>query len=152
MSKFKYVCDNFCIEELVSPQVYKDRAHRQDWWRFFDPIALEGLDKLRERFGPMTINNYKWGGDRKFSGYHAKGEYKRSEYSGHRAWGSFDILFNNHTAEEVRIMLLGDEPKVAGYRPSIKGFEEITELEVGISWFHVRFNSNIEGVLVYPIS
>jgi hypothetical protein len=64
-------------------------------------------------------------------------------------WGAFDILFSDCTAEEVRIDLLGEEPTENKIYPSIPGFEEITELEYDITWFHVRFCSNIDGVLVY---
>jgi hypothetical protein len=64
-------------------------------------------------------------------------------------WGAFDVLFKDHTAEEVRIDLLGEEPTKNMIYPSIEGFEEITELEYDITWFHVRFCSNIDGVLVY---
>lgn len=146
---YKYVCDHFCIEELVSPAVYEAKGDK--CWRWFDSVALKGLDKLREKFGRMTINNWKWGGIYDGRGFHFKGEENRSEFSGHRMWASFDIGFEDYTAAEVREILLGSEPTESGVLPSIEGFEEITELEFGITWFHVRFNSNIDGVLVYPV-
>ncbi len=142
-----YKCKYFDIRELVSPEVHRLKGDR--CWRFFSPIALKGLDKLREKYGPITINNWHIGGDRKFSGFHLKGEYNRSEFSGHRMWGAFDLLFGNFTAETVRIDLLGHEPEKNGTLPSIEGFEEITEIEYGITWGHIRFGSNIDGVFVY---
>jgi len=142
-----YKCKYFTIEELVSPNVYDAKGDR--CWRWFNPIALKGLDKLREKFGPITINNYSTGQQRKFSGFHLQGEFNRSEFSGHRQWGAFDLKPHRLTAEEMRIELLGHEPTENGILPSIEGFEEITELEYGISWVHVRFCSNIDGVLVY---
>jgi len=144
-----YKCEHFCIEELVSPKVFRDRERRQDWWRFFDPRALQGLDALREEFGRVTINNWKWGGDRDGSGFHLAGEEKRSEYSGHRQWGAFDLIFNDISAKDVRIALLGEEPTENKIYPKIERYPDITELEYDISWFHVRFCSNIDGVLVY---
>lgn len=142
-----YKCKHFDIKELVSPQVYEDKGEKA--WRFFNPVALKGLDKLREKFGRVTINNWSYGGDRKFSGYHHKGEFNRSEFSGHRQWGAFDLIFNDITAKDARIALLGEEPTTNKIYPAIEGFEEITELEYDITWFHVRFCSNIDGVLVY---
>ena len=142
-----YKCEYFAIQELVSPKVYKAKGDR--CWRWFDPVALKGLDKLREKFGPLTINNWHTGGNRDGSGFHFAGEEKRSEFSGHRMWGSFDIIPSKLTAKQMRIELLGYEPSNNGVLPSIDGFEEITELETHISWFHVRFCSNIDGVLVY---
>jgi len=144
-----YKCKHFCIEELVSPAVYEARKRKQDWWRFLNPVALEGLDKLQEKYGRVIINDWKWGGEFDGSGFHLLGEENRSEYSGHRMWGSFDMKFKEYSAKEVRIDLLGHEPEVNGILPSIPGFEEITELEYAINWFHVRFCSNIDGVLVY---
>ena len=142
-----YKCKHFCIEELVSPAVYEKKGEK--CWRWFNPIALQGIDKLRDRYGGMTINNWKWGGNRDGSGFHFKGEENRSEFSGHRMWGSFDIIPQQLSALELRIDLLGHEPTQNGLLPSIKGFEEITEIEYGVTWFHVRFCSNIDGVLVY---
>jgi hypothetical protein len=146
---YVYQCEHFDIKELVSQKAYLAKGDK--CWRFFNPIALEGLDKLRKKYGPITINNWHTGGERKFSGFHLPGEFNRSEYSGHRMWGAFDLIFHKIQAEEVRIDLLGHEPKKAGYLPQIEEFPEITELEIGISWFHVRFCSNIDGVLVYPV-
>jgi hypothetical protein len=140
-----YKCKYFHIKELVSPKVYTQKGEKA--WRFFNPVALQGLDKLREKYGAMTINN----SNRHYSGFHLKGEYNRSEYSGHRMWGAFDVLFKDHTAEEVRIDLLGEEPTKNMIYPSIEGFEEITELEYDITWFHVRFCSNIDGVFNFPL-
>lgn len=142
-----YKCEYFDIRELVSPSVYEAKGDR--CWRWFDPVALKGLDKLREKFGPLTINNWHSGGDRKYSGFHMKGEYNRSEFSGHRMWGSFDLIPVRLSPKKMRIDLLGDEPTQNAVRPVIIGFEEITELEYNINWFHVRFCSNIDGVLVY---
>jgi len=147
-----YKCEHFEIEELVSPAVHEARKHKQDWWRFFNPLALKGLDKLRDRYGSITINNWKWGGIYDGRGFHFQGEEKRSEFSGHRQWGSFDLSPNEVTAEEMRVDLLGFEPTENGILAPIEGFEEITELEYGITWFHVRFCSNIDGVLVYSPS
>ncbi len=142
-----YKCKYFDIRELVSPSVYEAKGDR--CWRWFDPVALQGLDKLRDRFGPLTINNWHLEGDRDGSGFHFAGEEKRSEFSGHRQWGSFDILPSKLSPKQMRIALLGYEPTQNGILPTIDGFEEITELEYQINWFHVRFCSNIDGVLVY---
>jgi hypothetical protein len=46
-----YKCKYFSIQELVSPTVYQQKG--EGAWRFFNPVALKGLDKLRERYGAM---------------------------------------------------------------------------------------------------
>ena len=144
-----YKCKHFIIQELVSKKVYE--AKGEQCWRWFNPIALRGMDKLRERYGPMRMNDWYWGGQDDGRGYHFVGEEKRSEFSGHRHWGSFDPIFSKVTAKEVRIDLLGHEPTSNGVLKPIEGFEEITEIEYGeqVTWFHHRYCSNINGVLVY---
>ncbi|PHQ82936.1 MAG: hypothetical protein COB69_00360 [Phycisphaera sp.] len=150
-----YKCKHFGIKELVSPKIYLAKGAKA--WRFFNPEALKGLDQLREEFGPCYINTWGFSGPNflgqiyQYSGVHLDDEFKRSVYSGHPNWGAFDIKFKNYTAEEVRIKLLGEEPTKAGYYPKIERYPNITELEVGITWFHARFCSNVDGVLVYPI-
>jgi hypothetical protein len=63
-----YKCKYFHIKELVSPKVYTQKGEKA--WRFFNPVALQGLDKLREKYGAMTINN----SNRHYSGFHLKGK------------------------------------------------------------------------------
>jgi len=50
-----YKCDHFKIQELVSPGVYKDRGDKA--WELLDDRLLMTLDKLRERYGPIIVNN-----------------------------------------------------------------------------------------------
>ena len=149
-----YKCVHFDIKELVSPEAYRLKGER--CWRWFPEDVLRGLDMLWEEFGGgVYINTWGFNNPKvigqvySFSGYHMKGEYKRSEFSGHRMWCSFDIKFTKHTSKEVRIKLLGFEPTSNQFLPKIERHPFITELEYGISWFHVRFISNVKGVLVY---
>ena len=144
-----YKCKHFCIEELVSPKTYELKGEK--CWRWFPEKALRGLDALRDEFGGMTINNWKWGGNRRYSGFHLPSDPQdRSQFSGHRQWQSFDCIFADHSAEEVRIKLLGHEPVKNGYLPQIERHPDITEIEIGVNWLHVRFNSNVgKQVLVY---
>lgn len=149
-----YKCKHFNIKELVSPEAY--RLKGEACWRWFNPDHLRALDSLWDEFGGgVYINTWGLGNPMvlgqvfSFSGFHMKDEYKRSEFSGHRMWQSFDIKFTKHTAEEVRTKLLGFEPTKNEYLPTIERHPLITELEYGISWFHVRFGSNTNGILVY---
>lgn len=150
-----YKCKHFGIKELVSPKAYELKGEK--CWRWFPEEALRGLDLLWKEFGGGVYINT-WGFNNpnilgkvfSYSGYHMASEYtKRSEFSGHRMWAAFDIKFSKHTAEEVRIKLLGFEPTTNQFLPRIERHPNITELEYGVSWLHVRFNSNLKGVLVY---
>ena len=55
-----YKCKHFTIKELVSPQVYNKFGEFA--WKFFDERFLKDLDTIREYHGPITINNWCYGG------------------------------------------------------------------------------------------
>lgn len=51
----------FCIEELVDKEVYNKYGDAA--WKFIDEMLIECILVVREELGkPMTINNWKWGG------------------------------------------------------------------------------------------
>ena len=51
MYKTKY----FTIKELVNPDLLK-KIGEETAWKMFDPRLLKMADKIREKFGPCTIN------------------------------------------------------------------------------------------------
>ena len=58
----------FKIFELVPLHIYK--IYGEGAWKFIDPRLIEMIDLIKEHFnkGTMAINNYRWGGDRNWSG------------------------------------------------------------------------------------
>ena len=80
----------FRPEELVPPESVKD------WYRFCDYNMLIALDKIRERFGSITINNYLWGGKLKYSGYRPPYCTEGEATSQHRYGRAFDLKFQTH--------------------------------------------------------
>jgi len=60
--QMKTIKDYFCIEELVDKTVFD--KYGESAWKFLDETILESLLIIREGIGfPMTINNWKWGGN-----------------------------------------------------------------------------------------
>jgi len=49
-----HICKHFKIQELVPPAVFDARGERA--WELLDERMLITLDKLRERYGPVTVN------------------------------------------------------------------------------------------------
>ncbi len=121
-----YKCTNFRIEELVPPQVFKDRGQKA--WQLLDDRMLITLDRLRERNGSMTINDWVWGGDREWSGLRTADSPYYSKYSQHTYGKAYDIIFKHVTAEKVRQDILA--------KPDDKVFEYINSIELGVSWLH----------------
>ncbi len=63
-----YKCKHFNIKELVSPQVY-NKFGEAFCWKFFDKDILIDLDTIREYHGPITINNWSFGGSNTQCGF-----------------------------------------------------------------------------------
>ena len=57
-----YRCNHFAIHELVPRNIFKDRGEKA--WELLDDRLLITLDRLRERYGPMTVNNSYWDKER----------------------------------------------------------------------------------------
>jgi len=133
-----YICKHFIIEELVSPQTYKDRGEKA--WQLLDDRMLMTLDRLRERYGKMTVNSWKWGGNREWSGLRTADSPYFSKYSQHSFGRAADIIFNDITTEEVRQDILDN--------PDDPTFEFINSIELGVSWLHLDCR-NVERIFAF---
>mgnify|MGYP000140665960 CR=1 FL=1 len=121
-----YTCEHFAIHEFVPPAVYKDRGERA--WSLMDQRVLITADRLRKRYGAMTVNNWKWGGDRQWSGLRTPQSPYYRQFSQHSFGRAIDAIFNDVTAEEVRQDILAN--------PEHKDFELIMSIEAEVSWLH----------------
>ena len=97
---FTYIPEHFSIKELVDKQTYSDRGERAI--ELLDPYMLWTIDRLRERYGSITINNWSFGGQYQFSGFRPKNCSIGALYSQHRLGKAFDLKFKNYTPEQIR--------------------------------------------------
>ncbi len=121
-----YIAKHFIIEELVDPETYRTRGDKA--WELLDERMLITLDKLRERYGSITVNSWKWGGDRKWSGLRTPASPWYSTYSQHSHGKAADCIIKNYTAEEVRQDILAD--------PDHDDFKLINSIELDVGWLH----------------
>lgn len=133
-----YKPTHFAIHELVPPAVFKERVEKA--WELLDDRLLITLDRLRERYGPMTINNYYWGGNREWSGLRTPDSPYGSQYSQHRFGRAADSLFKNVSADEVRRDILAF--------PGSWHFHMIGSVELGVSWLHID-TRNCDRIMTY---
>ena len=119
-----YICKHFKIHELVPPRIYEKRGEKA--WELLDERALITLDALRDRFGVATVNNYKFGGTRLWSGLRTPDSPYYSETSQHSLGKAFDVIFKEIDAEEAREYILTHPSE----------FPFITGLELDVSWLH----------------
>lgn len=127
---------HFKIHELVPPKTYT-RFGEKAWW-FIDPVLIDLIDAMRDEFGRATINNYKWGGDRQWSGLRSSDSPWYSPYSQHSFGRAADIIFNDISADDVRKAMTQNPEKWLAIAPSIT-------LEEDVSWVHVdvRNDANV---------
>lgn len=101
-----YTCKHLAIHEVVPRNVF--HRHGEKAWELLDQRFLITLDRLRERYGSMTVNNWYWGKEREWSGLRTKDSPYYGDYSQHTFGRAADCLFKNDTAEQVRQDMLAN--------------------------------------------
>lgn len=135
----------FQIYELVPKALYEHfKSSPHILWGMFDEKALTTLVALRQKFGPLTINDWYWGGNFQYSGFRPFNCTVGADLSQHKLGNAFDCKFKETTAQAVRDYIK-DHPFE---------FEHITHIEGDVDWFHfdTRFVPNWDGVPItfYP--
>ncbi len=134
---------HFDIRELVPLHVFEDRGSKA--WQLLDDRLIITIDQLRERFGPMVINNWhfknkpSWANkERQWSGLRTEDSPYGTQYSQHRHGRAADCLFRDFTAEEIRQYVLSNHGE----------FTHIGSIELGTSWFHFDVR-NCDKIMTY---
>tara|TARA_R110002051_G_C8404427_1_gene449062 strand:- start:48 stop:482 length:435 start_codon:yes stop_codon:yes gene_type:complete len=134
---------NFRLEEFVDPETfekYKDRCIN-----FFDPLIFPLAQKLRDRYGSFVINDWKFGGERVWSGLRIPRSSYYSITSQHTRGGAIDCWFGSEESnKEVRQDVIKNRNDL---------FPEIGGIEVDISWCHfdTRFRKNGRLLAFSPV-
>ncbi len=102
---------------------------KQPWklWLLFDDRTLKFLDALRERVGPLTVNDWWWGGNFQYRGFREHGCGWGSETSQHYFGRAIDCTSAKYTAQELRDLILAGTLYLGHY---VKGVEK------DVSWLH----------------
>jgi len=106
-------------------------------WRMVNPKLVATIDKLKEKFpdGSMTINSYKWNGNREWSGLRTKESKWYSPTSKHSSFDAIDAVFSAYSIDEVRNYILENPEE----------FPEIGAIEIGVSWLHADVRDRRDG-------
>lgn len=87
----KEFCKFFLPQELVDPQIY--RLLGDQVIKLIDPRLLIAIDKLREAYGPILINNWHTGGSFKESGLRTQITATGAPRSAHKLGQALDLKF-----------------------------------------------------------
>ena len=120
-----YKCKYFIIEELVPKDVF-DKYGPEASWQFFDVGLLKTLDAFRERFGPLGVNNWKWGGGLSQRGLRSFDFGGISNRSLHKLGKACDFSSKTHSASSIREYVLANPDE----------FPFLVGLEMGVDWVH----------------
>lgn len=126
-----YVCKHFRIHELVPKTIYDQWGSRA--WEFLDSRLLLTLDSLRDYFGPITVNDYMYGGKREWSGLRTIESPYFSATSQHSFGRAADMLIKGWQAEAAREEIL---------RHRDKKFPYINGMELNVSWVHIDIRNH----------
>lgn len=134
---------NFYLDEYIPEGLYKELHTKPHILiGLLDKRLLATDQKLRNEFGPVTINNWWTGGERNWSGIRTPDSPFYSRTSQH-SWGrASDKIFASATPQEVREYIKLNWKKLG-----------ITTIEENVGWVHsdVRYvMDQKELLLVYP--
>jgi len=124
---------NLYLDEYISEKLYKKYLKKPHILiGLLDCRLIKSDQKLRDKFGVVTINNWISDGSRNFSGLRMGGDSYYSKTSQHSFGRASDKLFKNATAEEVRLYIKDNWEELG-----------ITSIELGVSWVH----SDVRNIL-----
>lgn len=123
-----YQCKYFSLFELLPADIYEHCvSNGVNAWEIFDNRLLISIDQIRDKFGRMTINDWKWGGNRNWSGLRTPDSPLYSATSQHTFGRAADCIFADHSAEDVRRFILKNKNL----------FPYIRAIEMDVSWLHL---------------
>lgn len=123
-----YRCKFFIIQELVSPRIHEARGDRA--WEMLDAGLLRAVDRLREKFGRIKINDWHNGGPFDSSGMRNWDDPEGAKYSDHKYGRAFDLKPLETPVKKVYDYIRAHEWEF----PEITVLEDIAHTP---SWLHV---------------
>ncbi len=131
----------FILQELVPPSLF-DLLGEQAW-ELFDQNALIALDKLREHFGAIVVNDWHKGGPYKESGLRETNTKTGAPRSAHKVGKAFDCKPKKWTVSDMYNYVV-DNPREF---PEIRRVENIRFTP---TWFHFdTIEHGNEGIRVF---
>lgn len=122
-----YTPKHFSLFEIVPEDIYRDYHGSEILWWLFDDRILMAADLIRDRFGPMTINDWYYGGSNHFRGFRPADCGVGATLSQHKFGRALDLIPSDVSAHQIRAAII--EKDVAA--------NLITCVEENIPWLHI---------------
>lgn len=141
MNRIK-LTENIFLDEYIPQKLYKQYALKPHILiGLLDRRLIESDQKLRDEFGPVTINNWWTGGNRNWSGLRTPDSSYFSPTSQHSFGRASDKIFTHVSPDKVRNYIKANWEELG-----------ITCIEGNVNWLHsdVRFWQTNDLLIVYP--
>lgn len=131
----------FTAEELVPPSVFNELGQRAVSL-CIDERVMEVLRQLRMDYGPVTVNDWKWGGRFTERGYRPPTAASGAKWSQHRFGRAADCVFKDADVKTVRAEVIAKCKAGHPVYGLIRGIED------GVTWLHFDVR-NIPSLQVF---
>lgn len=134
-----YLCRHFKLQELVPPDVFNARGVSA--WELLDPSLLFALDCIRDKYGPILVNNWHSGGELKYRAFRPSDCKVGATYSQHRYGRAADITPLEADLTAVYKALCEAE---------IPGVTTVENIEATPTWIHLDVRNGTAVRVVNP--
>ena len=130
------ITKNFSDKEVLPRELH---GYRWEW--FIDFRIVEVAQKLRDIFGPITINNDRFN----WSGYRTDDCGVGAQFSQHRFGRALDLKFSNTTPEEVQKYIIEHESEFMAL-----GLRRMENAAKTKTWLHIDcMHTGKEKILIF---
>lgn len=130
------ITKNFSDKEVLPRELH---GYRWEW--FIDFRIVEVAQKLRDIFGPITINNDRFN----WSGYRTVDCGVGAQFSQHRFGRALDLKFANTTPEEVQKYIIEHESEFMDL-----GLRRMENAAKTKTWLHIDcMHTGKEKILIF---
>jgi len=119
---------HFKLQELVAPSIFERLG--DDAWNLLDEKALRALESIREKFGPIIVNNWHAGGQYKESGLREQDTRTGAPKSAHKRGMAFDCKSSKYTPAQMCAYVMANPDEF----PYVRRIENPDDTR---TWLHV---------------
>jgi hypothetical protein len=135
-----YTSGWFKLQDFVPRHIYNQCGNCG--WELLDERLLITMDRMRDVYGPMLINDWAYGGEHEWNGLRTPECPFHNGFSQHAFGRAANIRFENFDIAEVKNDILNGS--------ALKEFEYITTIMTGDDYLHVDVRNGERFTVLLP--
>ena len=134
---------NFSVKELVDPETVKAMGEVRAA-NTVHQVLVDTLEDLKDALegAPITVNDYEWGGNFRYSGVRPYTYLEGAKFSSHRYGNTADCKFKDLTATWVQRYIMSHQDDF----PNIVRMEDVT---ITKTWLHIECGKRSGPIVVF---